>query len=139
MKIIIDRSTTVYEIQAEFNRHFKFLKLKFFYISEDHNNLFPKINGEVEAHKKLDELSLEDHSGLINISEHESVIAFENKFEKSFGIKVQVFRKSGNLWLAAVTTGSWTLHDQNKKGEEMERYLTQELVSDYDQYYEQIL
>ncbi len=41
---------------------------------------------------------------------------FEQKFLAKYGLNVQVFRKSGNLWMQTTATDSWTLAEQNRKG-----------------------
>jgi hypothetical protein len=34
-----------------------------------------------------------------------------------YGIHVQLFRKSGKVWINTSVTSSWTLEEQNKQGE----------------------
>jgi hypothetical protein len=40
----------------------------------------------------------------------------EMGFQESFGISVQVFRKSGKVWLETSATDCWTLEEQNEQG-----------------------
>ena len=40
----------------------------------------------------------------------------EKEFEDKFGIYVQVFRRSKDLWLQTVSTDHWDLKTQNSKG-----------------------
>ena len=49
------------------------------------------------------------------------VAELENAFAKSFGFAVQVFRKSGNVWLQTTATDDWTLEEQNLKATEIEK------------------
>ncbi len=44
------------------------------------------------------------------------VRTLENVFYETYGLKVQVFRLSGNIWLQTTSTDEWTLHEQNRKG-----------------------
>jgi hypothetical protein len=37
----------------------------------------------------------------------------------AFGLSVQVFRKSGNLWLETTVTDQWSLAYQNEQGREL--------------------
>ena len=43
----------------------------------------------------------------------------ENIFKDQFNLAVQVFRKSGNLWLETTMTDNWTLQQQNNHGREI--------------------
>ena len=40
----------------------------------------------------------------------------ESEFEK-LGINIQLFRKSGNVWLQTTTTDHWSIAQQNKEAE----------------------
>ncbi len=60
-------------------------------------------------------------SGTININGVMKVAELESAFSKTFGLAVQVFRKSGNVWLQTTATDEWTLAAQNQKAMEMEK------------------
>jgi hypothetical protein len=47
------------------------------------------------------------------------VVELECLFEDQFGLFVQVFRRSGNLWLETTVTDSWSLQKQNEQGKEL--------------------
>ena len=51
------------------------------------------------------------------------ILKLQNELEKifkdQFGLAVQVFRKSGNLWLETTMTDNWTLQQQNNHGKEI--------------------
>jgi hypothetical protein len=42
----------------------------------------------------------------------------ENLFAEKFGLYVQLFRKSGKVWLQTTTTDTWTLKEQSKLASE---------------------
>jgi len=46
-----------------------------------------------------------------------TVAEMEERFRDIYGLGVQVFRKSGTIWLETTVTDGWTLEDQNKQGE----------------------
>ena len=48
-----------------------------------------------------------------------SVTELETMFRENFGLYVQVFRRSGKLWLETTATDSWTLTVQNDQGKEL--------------------
>lgn len=48
-----------------------------------------------------------------------TVKELENKCEEQFGILVQVYRKSGNVWLETSMTDNWTIKQQNDQGSEI--------------------
>ncbi|HTA81877.1 MAG TPA: hypothetical protein VK783_03020, partial [Bacteroidia bacterium] len=49
------------------------------------------------------------------------VVDLEQGIRDTFGLSIQVFRKSGNAWLETTTTVDWTLDEQNRIGEEMSK------------------
>jgi hypothetical protein len=48
-----------------------------------------------------------------------SVQDLEQLIWDAFGLSVQVFRKSGNLWLETTVTDQWSLAYQNEQGREL--------------------
>jgi len=108
------------EIKVEFNTHFPHLKIEFF--SEEHHQ------GEGSKRKAMydEELLLKDirkiHTeGELSIDGHQKTSTFEAHFLEHFGVNVQVFRKSGRIWLQTILTDDWTLSAQEHKGEEYDR------------------
>ena len=57
----------------------------------------------------------------------------EKIFKDRFNLAVQVFRKSGNLWLETTMTDNWTLQQQNNHGGEISTEKTDIIkADDYD-------
>lgn len=61
---------------------------------------------------------LTDHR-IISFSDQTSVQELEKQMEEGFGLHVQVFRRSGNIWLETTVTDEWTLAFQNEQGQEL--------------------
>ncbi len=99
----------------------------------DFSELFPglKIELYTEGHKqgensspssmidhsmKLKEINENMKAGELQVLPDMTVADFENNFHDAFGINIQVFRRSNDLWLQTSATDSWTLEVQNPKG-----------------------
>lgn len=78
-----------------------------------------------EAQKK-------DASGIIEIKALTTVAELENMFTETFGLPVQVFRKSNNVWLQTITTDNWTLSEQNQIAGEKHDTFEENIVDPMD-------
>ncbi len=103
------------DIKAEFNKKFPYLKLEFY--------ARPHLPGEGSPKQEQlpDELTIGQvrtihNEGDFKINPEMSVRDFEQQFYEKYGLSVQVFRKSGNLWLQTSKTDTWSLAEQNRKG-----------------------
>ena len=63
--------------------------------------------------------------GDLKVNGEMEVSKLEQAFEKKYGLHVQVFRRSGNIWLQTTKTDSWTLEAQNRKGGSSQRHFNQ--------------
>ena len=59
------------------------------------------------------------------------VAELENDFSGQFGLQVQVFRKSGEVWLQTTKTDNWTLIEQNQAALEMNAASAAPELEDY--------
>jgi hypothetical protein len=117
MIIPINSKSQVSDVQREFNLFFPFLKLELF----KHKHGY---RGGSRRQEKLPSLlylgdlarSLPEH---ISVSENMTVQELEKLFENQLGLHLQVFRKSGTLWLETTITDAWTLKQQNDHGMEI--------------------
>lgn len=132
MQLHIAPNRIVADIQYEFNKAFPYLKIEFF------NNRTFKRNGfmanQILPHsKRIGDSQLHITDGDIRVEKDMKVKDLENLFRDQFSLAVQVFRKSGNLWLETTMTDNWTLEQQNKHGMEISsgRKATDE-PGDYD-------
>lgn len=116
MNIILSPNRTLNSIAEEFNHKFPYLKLKFFSQLHEAGSLTSdlyRLNGDMT----LQEVGQFKHTETLHIDGHMKVATFESKFQKLFGIGVQVLRRSGGLWLQTSATDEWTFSKQNREGE----------------------
>jgi hypothetical protein len=122
MKITINDKRKIFAIQEEFNSVFPFLRIDFF--SKPHkpgggsSKKFLK-----QSSKTLGECRTIHNTGKISISEEMTVTELEQRFSDVYGLGVQVFRKSGNVWLETTVTDGWTIKDQNDQGEALSKVI----------------
>jgi hypothetical protein len=122
MKIAITDDRKVADIQLEFNNLFPFLKLEFY--ASDDDFLQPSSKKILSGNNKTVGQSRRKHdSGSITIFPDMSVGDLEDIFRYSFGLSVQVLRKSGSLWLQTAHTDTWSLEEQNRQGELVSEHL----------------
>ncbi len=118
MEIVINDSKTISELQKQFTKEFPFLKIEFFDTPYDSEQPAPK--SKMYAHdRKLSVCRKKHIDGVIEIEKNITVSKFERELWDTYGLSVQVFRKSGNLWIETSLTDSWTLERQNMEGLEM--------------------
>ena len=134
MDIIITDRDTISEIKTEFNKHFPFLKLEFFEANPYGENKFSPQSIIKDDKKTIGEIRHIHHPVSISINAHLKVSSLEVHFREYADIYLQVFRKSGNVWLETTSTDDWTLAEQNKKGEEMSKPVP---APESDDYHEQ--
>jgi hypothetical protein len=123
MQIELNDHRKIHAIQEEFNTRFPFLKIEFF--SKPN-----KVNADLHnrkitpGSKTLGECSLLHKKGKVSISQGMTVAELEEHFRDAFGLEIQIFRKSGTLWLATRQTENWSLEKQNMEGEAITRQLS---------------
>ncbi len=107
------------EIQAEFNGIFSQLKLEFFTKSHEDGEGSHK-DDMMSPGLTLGEVRSNHTEGALKVSSGMTVSSLEDAFEEKYGLHVQVFRKSGDVWLETTVTDSWTLKEQNDRSLERE-------------------
>lgn len=118
MKITINDNRKIFAIQEEFSKQFPYLKLEFF--SKPHKPGGENSRKHIKSNSKtLGECRTIHNSGEITITPHMTVNELEQRFADVYGLGVQVFRKSINVWLETTLTDGWTLEEQNKQGESL--------------------
>ncbi|HEY8404960.1 MAG TPA: hypothetical protein VIK71_10165 [Flavobacteriales bacterium] len=130
MIIQLHANKTLKEIQSEFSSLFPYLKIEF----------FPKTAGTGKGVKKeylknlhvtLQELTKKQVDDQLILDENTIVNELEKQFRERFDLNVQVFRKSGNIWLETTATNNWTLGYQNSQGQELDKANLSANDSDY--------
>ena len=133
--VAIDGKQTISTLQKEFNKSFPFLKIEFF--SE------PCIKGKgnskdkiISTNEILNRFQSKKQFRKIAFTKQTSVSELEENFLTKFGICMQVFRKSGNVWLETTSTDDWTLEQQNEEGRSLAQHfkIEKENPDDHDIY-----
>lgn len=114
----IDDNRKIFDIQEEFNHLFPYLKIEFFSRTHQPGCVSAK-KFLKHGNKTLNECRSIHNRGSINITPNTTVNELEQTFGEKYGLGVQVFRKSGKVWLETTVTDSWSLEEQNKQGEEL--------------------
>lgn len=112
--MLIKNEMTLADIEKQFSEQFKNLKMEFYGV--EHHGGQGTACGTLNKSKKLSEIRTKHDEGVVKISPYMTVEELEDLFRDSYGLNVQIFRKSGNVWLQTTTTDSWPLKDQNLKG-----------------------
>ena len=113
--MLINKDKTVKDIQEEFNLLFPGLQLHFYTRKHADRAGSPQAD-EIDGVNKLGSLKTFKKDGFMSIFKTMAVSELEQSFENNFGLYVQVFRQSKDLWLQTTSTDDWTLEEQNKKG-----------------------
>lgn len=137
MEITIDDTSRLCDIQKEFSRHFPYLKLEFFGFQPEQKKIFTRKNLITDTRQTLGDVRHIHRPGHVSINGHLKVSTLEQNFRGNYGIHVQVFRKSGNIWLETTVTDDWTLSKQDRKGGEINLLSKETTEQDFDGYREQ--
>lgn len=132
MKLLINDTISVRDLQLAFNSWFPYLRMEFFRnMAEAEKKHQP--NKVLPHHITIGEIWKKKEAAEIEIDENTRVKDLEKNFLDKFGVTIQVFRKSGNLWLETTMTDNWTLKQQNEHGKEITLGKSKdESKSDYD-------
>ena len=113
----IQDEMTIREVQETFSNLYPGLKIEFY------NKPHEKFDGSQSTDQLDPEVKLGSlHTGKewrsddLKLSAQSKVADIEAAFEKNFGLHVQIFRRSKELWLQTSTTDDWSLEKQNLKG-----------------------
>ena len=115
MKLPINDERLISDVQADFNHYYPYLKLEFF----PRNGNVSKPPQFLSPGTRIDDIVYTMQDGTIQLSDQMTVSELERIFNERFGLRVQVFRKSGNIWLETTRTDKWTLKVQNDHGREI--------------------
>lgn len=115
MQLDISPDKTMGELQSAFSAAFPGLKIAFF--SKPHR-AYKGSAAKYLVQKRdmpLRELSPDMKSGYLLVEPETVVWQLERLFEEEYGLHVQVFRKSGRIWLETSVTDDLTLEQQMAK------------------------
>lgn len=115
--INITDEATIEEVQTAFHEHFPYLKLEF-YKQEHEEGKGSSNKDKIDVSTTIGDARSESSVGNVSIHGNQKVSTLERVFRDVYGLNVQVFRKSGGLWLQTTTTDDWTLSEQNDTAKE---------------------
>src|SRR5689334_11087168 len=98
MKLIIEGSRSLQDVQHEFNAMYPFLKIEFF---RPHNGVkvMSSASNMLQHSLKISEARRVQYDGIVELDDATKVAELENELLVKYGLHAQVFRKSGNVWL----------------------------------------
>ena len=132
MHLHIAPNRLISDIQKEFNEGFPFLKIEFFKTRSFTRSDF-MAHQIIPSERKIGDGQLAITDGNIEVVEAMKVMDLEKIFKDQFSLAMQVFRKSGNLWLETTMTDNWTLQQQNDHGREISTVKkTKDIPGDFD-------
>ena len=118
MKLIINSDRLIREVQHDFNVAFPFLKIEFF-ANGNGGVQSSSTKKRIASGVKVHEATRSILNGIVDLKDSMTVSELEKKLKQEFGLAIQVFRKSGNIWLETTMTDNWTLRQQNEHGKEI--------------------
>lgn len=118
IKLKVNDQLQISSLQSAFNSYFPFLKIEFFKTPHKIGEGSAK-NLIYEENRFIRDCRLRHTNGIFEFTENITVSEFEERFLHEHGLSVQVFRKSGNVWLETSATDGWTLKQQNQEGFEL--------------------
>lgn len=122
MKITINDRRKIFAVQEEFTTAFPYLKLEFF--AKPHSPGGGSAKKFItQQSKTLGDCRTIHNKGNITITGNMTVGDLEQRFADVYGLGVQVFRRSGKVWLETTVTDNWTLDRQNQQGESLSTYM----------------
>ena len=125
MDIIISDHKTLADIKNEFNARFPHLKIEFY--EKKHSGGHGSFERyQYDSRLKIGVVKKKEHSGHLKISGSMKTQALEQSFEDLYGLYVQVFRLSGQLWLQSTSTDNWSLNEQEQHSAEKNATLSYE-------------
>lgn len=131
LRINVADTRKLEDLQADFNACFTFLKIEFF--KSPHKIGEGSAKSLIYDKKRLvRDCRVRHVDGIIQIDENMTVNSLEEQFLKDFGLSVQVFRKSGNVWLETSATDSWSLRQQNDEGAELSKEMKADKSGNYE-------
>lgn len=120
MQLRLEGNMMVRQLQEVFTQAFPFLKIEFFKKGPGTLQQRHTLQNVIASEKKFNEIpQFRECADILEIGENMSVQELESLFDTCFGLAVQVFRKSGKLWLETTVTDTWSLKRQNDHGQEI--------------------
>ena len=113
---------TLTELKLAFNQRFPYLKWEFFYPHHSPNKASSK-KELITTNPEIEQLNPHIQIGSLQFTAETTVKELEELVWNQFGLAIQVFRKSGDMWLETTITDQWSLGFQNEQGQELSEQL----------------
>ncbi|MBT8234454.1 MAG: hypothetical protein HKO66_02115 [Saprospiraceae bacterium] len=113
MKMHLNQKIT--DIKKEFNDFFPGLSVEF-YTKPHKEGHGSDVHEQIGEEALLKDISSMSEDEVIDIDSTMTVGEIEMHFQDKYGISIQIFRKSKDIWLQTSATDHWTLEHQNIKG-----------------------
>jgi hypothetical protein len=130
MKIALVKDLSLQSIQDGFHALYPYLKLEFYAEKTQAGEVHLPANA-LAHNQTIGQLNSGFTSGEINFDGGVRVSEFEKTFHEMTGLDVQVYRKSGRIWMQTTKTDDWTLMEQNAKSEDEHRAIEPDEPMDY--------
>jgi len=118
MTIQLTPERLIEDIQKDFAYVFPYLKIEFFRKGTRYRQTKERTI-TLPITQTLGSVFKNNRRGRLTISDSMTVSELEKLCDEQFGISVQVYRRSGTLWLETSMTDSWTMQQQNDRGSEI--------------------
>jgi len=118
MELKITNNTQLNQVQNEFNKMYPYLKIEFTANRKegDTNAKSSRLAPATTFKQVLNRLNV-NNEFFIDVNGNRTVADVERDFKECTGLTVQLYRKSGNVWIETSLTDDWTLERQNQSGE----------------------
>ncbi len=117
MKLFIEKDSLAEDVKKIFTACYPFLKIELY--NKPLTN-FKYKNETISFNLPLMQGVKKQSKAIIDIEKNKTVAELENDF-LLIGLKAEIFRKSGNVWVETSLTNNWTLQQQNAEAEELSR------------------
>lgn len=114
MNIEINTNTSLKDILTSFQEQYSNLKLSFHKAAHEIGE--GSTDKQLNLDLKLGELSENIEDQTFHIRGNTKVKTLEQELSKVIGCSVQVYRRSGKIWLQTTQTDEWTLQHQQENG-----------------------
>lgn len=104
----ITRKTKLSDFQEMFSIYFPHVKMIFYQNAHEKNEFSPYFD-QIDPESSIGEINKKFTEKFFHIIPDETVVDFEARLQKEFGLNVQVFRKVDEAWVQTTSTDDWTL------------------------------
>lgn len=120
MKLHIQNSGLLNDIEKEFSGHFPYLRIDFYRFPHHKDGKLPPKGESLDKFTPVRQLVTWSGDKVVEVN-HETTISQFEAAMKQVELFIQVFRKSGRVWIGTSYTDDWSLQKQNEEGEMLSR------------------